>query len=491
MKFHNVIMGAAISIALFFSACDDSTSTLGIEVMPEGDFTESRQSNFLITNISSVRVDSILARSTTAYLGQFTDPYTGTTIRSDFLSQFYCPENFEFRDFEYMYKEDENGNPVDPGSEEGTPKAKAVELLLYFTDFFGDSIGLNKLQIYELSKESDKILDPAELYYTNLDAENYIASSTPLAEHSYTVIDQINGDSLYEANGVRLIDIMLPVDLGHQIIQSYYENPDYFANSSKFIQNVFAGIYVNNVQSAGTIVDIDYIYLNVYFDYYEERTTTGEQDSLVSYYAQFIATPEVIQQNRFQNDGIDEFLAASDDDVSYIQTPAGVFTTLELPIDEIKADIDSESGEVINAAMLTLKRVNTLNGYPFRMSTPDELLMVREADMVNFFETQQVPNDSTSFTSYFSDNEYSFSNITALINYLRNMDDEEKQEEADNGYTWNKVILIPVTEVTQTSSSSTSSVVRMLHDLSINFVKLKAEDVELRVVYSRYKDGQN
>ena len=73
MKIGNITCGALIAALLLFAACDDNTSNLGIEVMPDGDFTESVQTDYNV-GITSFAVDSILARTTTAYLGKFTDP---------------------------------------------------------------------------------------------------------------------------------------------------------------------------------------------------------------------------------------------------------------------------------------------------------------------------------------------------------------------------------------------------------------------------------
>lgn len=97
MRICSILRGALVSSLLVFAACDDNTSNLGVEVMPDGDFTISTQTDYPV-NITSFAVDSILARTTTAYLGKFTDPYTNTVFESDFLTEFYCPEDFKFPD---------------------------------------------------------------------------------------------------------------------------------------------------------------------------------------------------------------------------------------------------------------------------------------------------------------------------------------------------------------------------------------------------------
>lgn len=462
MKIGNITCGALVSALLLFAACDDNTSNLGIEVMPDGDFTKSVQTDYNV-EITSFPVDSILARTTTAYLGKFTDPYTNTVFESDFLTQFYCPEDFKFPDKELL-KDPEH------------PEAKSVELNLYYSSFFGDSLAPQKLAVHELTQ----VLEADEAYYTNLNPEDYYdAAKAPLQTQAYTAYDVIHGDSLFESNGVHMLTIPLPKEFGDRLMNAYYADPANFHNSENFIRNVLKGFYLKHLQGDGAVLNINYVYLDVYFDY-KIKSSSGQVDSLVTAFSQFIATPEVVQENRFSTDNIDELLQR-DENVAYIQTPAGVFPEITLPIDDISLN------DTINSASLTINRKNNLNDSKYTMGTPQNLLMVRKGDLDTFFEEQKVPDYQTSFMAYFNNNQYTYSNITALVNTLRR--ERRDNPDYDKDEDWNKVVLVPVTEVTQSSGNS-STIVRVLHDLGLNFVKLKKEDVKLSIIYSKYKDGQ-
>lgn len=455
---------ALVIPALFLlAACDDNTNTLGVEVMPEGDFTVSTQYDYSVT-LESLPIEKILARSTTAYLGKFTDPYTNTVFEADFLTEFYCPENFGFPDIDLL---------EDPDN----PEAKSVELNLYYSTYFGDSLAAQKLAVHELTE----VLEADEFYYTNLDPTLYYdPDQAPLQEHVYTAIDMIHGDSLYSSNGVHMLTIPLPKSFGDRLVKAYYDNPENFKNSENFIRNVFPGFYVQHTQGDGTVLNINYVYLDVYFDYKVE-SSSGEVDSLITAYTSFIATPEVVQENRFSMDNINELLAQGED-VAYILTPAGIFTEVTLPIDDISLN------DTINSALLTINRINNLNENKYQMEAPDELLMVRKSELDTFFEEQKVPDDETSYVAYLSSGQYTFSNITNLINTLRRQR-RDNPDDYDSDPDWNKVVLVPITEVTQTVSSS-SVIVRVLHDLGLNFLKLEKDDVKLNVIYSRYQDSQ-
>lgn len=470
MKIGKIMFGAVVSALVSFSACDDNTSTLGVEVMPEGDFTISTQTDYDV-QINSLKVDKILARTTTAYLGKYTDPYTNTEFESDFLTQFYCPENFEFPD-KSLLEDPEN------------PEAQSIELNLYYSTYFGDSLAAHKLAVHELNR----VLEADELYYTNLDASQYYdASKAPLQTQAYTAIDQIHGDSLYESNGVHMLTVPLPKEFGDRLIKAYYENPDNFKNSEKFIRNVLPGFYIKHLQGDGSVLNINYVYLDVYFKY-KIASSSGKVDSLVTAFSQFIATPEVIQENRFSTKNIEELLT-SKDDVSYIQTPAGIFTEITLPIEQVSLT------DTINSASLTIYRENMLNESRYQMGTPSELLMIPKAELETFFEENKVPDYVTSYTTTFSNNQYAYSNIANLINTLRrqvrdNPNGYNKNADGTINEDWNKVVLIPITKTTQQNSSNQTIIIRVLHDLSQNFVKLKKNDIKLKIIYSKYKDAQ-
>lgn len=461
MKLNKIAFGVFASVLTLFTACDDNTSNLGVDIMPENDFTISTQVNYDVA-INSLKVDKILARTTTAYLGKFTDPYTNTEFKSDFLTQFYCPEKFQFPDKELL--EDPNN-----------PEAQSIEMNIYYSSYFGDSLASQKLAVHELTK----VLEADEFYYTDLDPSLYYdATKAPLATQAYTAIDMIHGDSLFQSNGIHMLTVPLPKEFGDRIFKAYYNNPENFENSENFIRNVLPGFFLKHEQGEGSVLNIDYVYLDIYFKY-KVKSSSGKVDSLVTAFSQFIATPEVVQENHFSSKNLDILL--QENDVAYIQTPAGIFPEITLPIDDISLN------DTINSSSLTISRVNNLNESKYQMGTPQNLLLIRKSEMNKFFEENKVPNGETSYLTSLLNNQYSYSNITNLVNYLRRQR-RDNPNEYDKDTDWNKILLIPVEQV-QTSSDNPTTI-RVLHDLGLNFTKLKKEDIKLQVIYTKYKDEQ-
>lgn len=463
------IIWGGLLLPLIMAGCDDSTSTLGQEVMPDGDRVEIKNDQYDVTT-RSIRAESLIAKTTTAYLGKYTDPYSETTFETDFMAQFNCLENFEFPERAVMATE-----------ADGSIKARLTELRLYYSTCFGDSLNVQTVEVYPLTRR----LEEDETYYTDINpAEFYDENSLPIAVKTYSAVDKSIKDSLrwtssYYPN-VRILSDEL-TEFGTEMINKYYAHNEWYANAEAFIDNVCKGFYFKCRQGDGTVLNIDQAHLNIYFDYYIE-SSSGAIDSLVTGVAQFAATQEVIQANRFKTDNLQKLI--DDSECTYLQTPAGIFTEVTLPIDELSMN------DTINSAQLILTKYNLFNDGTYRMGTPQTLLMVPKADMYKFFENNQVPDGRSTYYATFSSsyNQYDFSNIAYLVNTLRS-----RKRNNPTGYNrdsdWNKVVLIPVTMITQTINYE-NTIVSVRHDLQMGFAKLKGnkDKLELKVIYSKFND---
>lgn len=461
-----------------FTSCDDNTDTFGSIVMPGSDVTTVTQAVF-DTGTRSVKIDSLVAKSSDCYLGRVTDPETGSTTTCSFLAQFYSLEDYSLPKLDAMHKE--NGQPV----------ADSVELRLYVKSYYGDSLNSLKIGVYEL--DADKILDEETTYYTNIDAQQYVSRKPDAVkkEMSFAVADLSLPDSIrYSSDYSKNILIKLPVAFGTKILRKYYENPDNFKNSYNFIRNVLPGFYFKTISGNGTLVDIDIATLSVYFRYNDGDTTyVGVQ--------RVAATQEVIQSNRIENENIDKLIAQTD--YTYLKTPAAIFTEVSLPIDNIYENHETDS---VNSAKIIFRRYNSNIVTQYKLSTPSSVLMVPKGELNDFFDNNRVPDNYKTFLASYDNvyNSYSFSNIANLISYLkRQRDTKAGVTENDSPQArkakldawmaanpdWNKVMLVPVTAETSTMGS----VLSVSNDFSLSGARLKggsANPVKMSVVYSRF-----
>lgn len=475
-------------LALTFFGCDDNTASLGWDVMPGGDNIPVKSQNYKVIT-QSILSDSIFARSSTAYLGKYTDPDFGV-FEADFLTQFNCTDNFQI-----------DHKRFDSLKVEGT---LGIDLILYYSavnGYYGDSLSANRLSVYELNN----VLNEAskEIFYTSIDPSKYYDKSSLLAKRAYTIKDLSFSDSLWNVQNVHYIKIPLPLPLAERILKENKENPESFKNSATFIEKVFKGIYVNCDYSEGSILYIDNIILNLHSDIHgtnsqgaiirDSITNEINRDSIVhnASIAQFTATKEVIQANRFQNSEKLEELAA-DKRYTYLKTPAGIFTEAALPIEEIISG--EHRNDTINSVQLSFTAYNKVGGNntPYKMPLSQNILMVRKKDMYSFFEKNQLYDNATSYISTLSPkNLYKFSNINSLITTCIN--EKKTGEKSDPNWLeknkdWNKIVLIPV-EIVRTGSDQTIAAVR--HNLKLTSAKLEGgsegKQIDMSVTYTSFK----
>lgn len=472
-------------LAFTFFGCDDNTGSLGIDMMRPEDHINGMVENYGITS-QSFAAEKIYAKTSTAYLGKYTDPSFGL-FEADFMAQFACTPDFKFPDKEVI-----PGFGTGPGKQE-----VSAEIRLYYTSFFGDSLNASKMKIFQLNK-STLVENSDNNYYTNIDPTEYYDANGYLAEKSYSAVNlgytQSYRDSI-KAGYYPGVVINLNPSVAENIINKYYsdkpdEGPKLFKSPETF-QKVFPGIYAQCVDGDGTVLYIDRIWLRISFKYNVERPSTGKIDSLVTGASVFAATKEVIQANRFQNkDGLQQVVDQQEH--TYLKTPAGIFTEATLPINKVLIGNDpvtngTHQTDSINSVSLSFTCYNQENS---EFKVPNNILMVRKKDMNTFFENNQVPDNKTSYVSTYSSNKYSFSNIanlvTTCINEKKKAGDLSDEQWEKENPDWNKIMLIPV----KLSMDNNNNIIKVEHDLQMNSVRLKGglsgSTTDMKVIYSRF-----
>ena len=452
MKFTHLF--AWVAGVAMLASCDDNTGTLGVDMMPSADLITKTYQTYDVATESYAVGDSVLARTSTSYLGRFTDPETGTTVQSDFLAQLHCDEGFAL--------------PTDIKNDSCTE----LNLHLIIKNFVGDSLTSFKLSVYEL----DKQLDPDKDYYTNINPEDYYdENAQPVATKWFTISDRTITDSArWSSSYTNNIRISLPNNLGTRIIRDYRENPANFENTSTWLKsgNPFSkGIYFKLESGDGAMIYINVIQLRLYFTYHDEE---WEKDTIGA--CSFAATDAVVEATRFENYNLQRLL--DDKNATYLKSPAGIFTLGTIPADEINVN------DTINSAKLTLTRYNDQLKNSFKLGIPKTVLLVRLDDYLNgFFENYQVNDSKESYLANFnsSNNTYTFSNIARLI--TRMVKEKAEGRATEN---WNKVLFIPV----EPTKDSNGNIVKLNHDFSMSSAKLvggESDKIQLQVIYSRFK----
>lgn len=513
-------------LTLTFAGCDDNTGGLGLGMFPGDDQNiNGRLSTFDVTT-QSIPAGRIYAKTSVGYLGKFTDATFGT-YRASFLTELHCPQGLIFPEVYQAY--DAKGNKVAPdspdavratgimvpegttydGKEIGNLSHTGVSLIYDKKGFFGDSVTACRLSIYELNKKLDK----KTAYYTDIDPTEYYNPNDLLGRKAYTAVDlSINSskrDSLYAYS----VYVSMDKDgIGKRILDA---SRKYGANLYKyFLSDVLQGIYVNSDYGDGTVLYIDQVQLDVVYNYYVTDSITGLKlkkkyakdkngkalDSLTYSGRTFASTKEIIQANQMINntDKINELINTPA--WTYLKTPAGIFTEATLPISEIETKL---KGDTLNAVKFTFTNYNQESDKKFGMKIPDRVLLLKKNDKHSFFANNKLNDNISSFitTRSSSTNQYVFTNITKLItscieakdvadatikksgSIKIKVEDEasgdlkeitaKSLDEWKEATQWDKVVLIPVSVVEDTSDYGTTQVISIQHDLAPGYVRLK------------------
>ncbi|WP_455972838.1 DUF4270 domain-containing protein [Bacteroides congonensis] len=539
-------------LAITFFGCDDNTAGLGLGMFPDSDRDINGQLKTYPITTSSVAAGRIYAKTNIGYVGKFTDSQFGT-YQAGFLSTLNCPEGLTFPG---LYNTTAFGNDKkitntmvekasddivlihkDPNDEnsEVIGNIHTIELYLWYDNYFGDSLTACRLSVYELNKELEKA-DKKDYYYTDINPDEFYKESDILGSKAYTAVDLSVKDSIrnlstYVPNVHLTFEKPIAERVGGNILREFRKAQDKGAKfDNKEFFEAFKGLYVKSDFGDGTVLYVNQVQMNVVYKCYAvdsikgtPLTTHDGKDSTYYAYRVFNSTREVIQANQLTNVGntIDGLI--EDTKCTYLKTPAGIFTEATLPINQINEEL---SGDTLNAVKLTFFNYNqSSNSSNFGMSAPSNVMLIRKKDKDRFFAKNLLNDGVSSFlTSHStSTNQYTFNNITGLINACvndRKVAEKDIKEKGKVEYTvydaetgidevkstnditewekateWEKVVLIPVLVTYDSSNNNnyygtSSNIIGIQHDLRPGYVKLKGGEeggaLNLEVVYTSF-----
>lgn len=456
----------ALLVGCLYS-CDDETPGIG-NFVQENEKIAALATSFDITTHTQ-KMDSVYSRMATAYLGKYTDPLYGD-FTADFIAQINCPENFQFPAY--------------------TQSIEDVELQLFYKSYFGDSTSVLRMRVDTLNTVIKDYGTDKSLYYTSFQPEKYYNSTgTSMAEQSYTAEDfSVPAGTRKATTYIHHISIPLGKNMADYLYTKYNQDKKNFKDANAFINNVLKGFYVHTTGGQGSILYLSSVVLNMKTKYLEKRKSTGVVDSVAYRDIKFWASKEIFTSTKFSHSSKLKTLI-EDTNCTYLKTPAGLYTELTLPIEEMYA---KHSTDTLNAVTLSLQRYNEveLSG-AFKLATPSSILLIRKSDMYKFFEENRLPDSETSFLSSFNatTNSYNFSQLNRLISKIFA---EKKKGSTDEDL--NKLVAIPVNlevkkEVDQSTRKEVERVVGVSHNMDISSAKLVGgkDKLKLSLIYTKVK----
>ena len=457
-----------VSATAIFASCDDTTNDIGTSLLHNMDNLAVTTDSFVVSS-RSIAADSVYSRATTGYLGRIKDPETGTYVTGNFMTQFHMLEDYA----NLFPKADSIVSRID-----GQIVADSCEIRLFYSNFYGDSLATMKLTVHEMAKpmlENQK-------YYSSFDpkAEGYLRSDGIHQGKAYTLVDlALSSEERQSSNYTNNIRIVLDKEytdrngntynnFGTYLLNTYYKNPSAFGNSLKFMNEILPGFYFEHTGGIGSMAYVGLTRLNVYYRFLDSDTVCVGA-------ASFAGTEEVLQATKIENDKQKIKSLVADNTCTYLKTPAGIFTELTLPVDEILRGHEKDS---LNTAKIVLPRINNEKQSDYAFTAPTSLLMIPRDSLYSFFEHNQLVNSRSSFlasNTVSTSNSYTFNNISQLINLMN------ANRSSEN---WNKVVVIPVTVDTSGKVS---------HNMALNSTRLVGGSenpyapIKITVIYSQFK----
>lgn len=456
---NNFLLKSLIGLTLLATlySCDENNS-IGGSIQPDQDKISVYYDTVHVVS-QTVFVDSMLYRSSSAYLGEFTDPNFGTT-KPDFLAQLYCPRQFSFPD--------------------DVKRIDSSFLYLYYEDWFGDSTTMLHINVYELNSP----LMIGQSYFTNINPAKYCDKSKLLGQYSFTPGDLYATDSAKSLSTYQTV-LKIPIDLvlGNKFLKDSRLNPSTFASPEKFAQ-YFNGLYVTTNFGNGSIIYIDHSEVEFcYGTYLYSKTSGGLRDSFVVGASYFPVTKEVKQVNRFEHPDLSYYVnpSNSSDSLNYVFSPAGMYTRITIP-DKV---FNTLSGSSVNRMRLKILATQ-FDDSDYGMSPPNNMLLIRESEAKDFFSRFEMNDGLNSFLAeYNSESEsYEFN----LSYYAQKMVRELDAPESSSFSPFNNMIMIPVTIIESTDGTQ----VRLEQMLKPSAVKVRGakhptQPMKLELIYSKGK----
>ena len=475
------LLTVLVIAALTFAACDDTTEGIGGSITNKIDNINISDSAFNVTT-KSIVAGAVLSRNNTGLIGKMKDPETGNYVKGDYMTQLGVLPTFSVDTLDIKK------------ANNGSIEADSCYLLVSYNASYGDTIAPMKVTAYEMTEP----MREDQEYYSNYDAfkNGWVNENNPHWSSNYNLSNtsDVKNFKIY-LNKEYKKDGKTYKNYGSYILQTYAEHPKYFKTNFKFLHNVCPGFYIKNVGGTGNMAKI----WNTELIFYWKKTIKakdGVTDSTGIGYNRFDGTEEVLQLNKIENDTENLKKLASQEDWTYLKSPAGIFTEVTLPIEDI---MKGHEKDTLNTATISFPRLNNADeDNPYNFATPSTILMVQKDSLQSFFEKSKLADSRTSYTTSYSrtgtyKNAYTFQNIANLVSAMY-----KNKGKSEN---WNKVVLVPVSIITVTQGYTTV-ITKINHDMALASTRLKrgvittdsngkeTSPIQIKVIYSKFKEKE-
>ena len=458
-----------------FTACVNDATNAGQAVLDDDDAIIVLTDSFsIVSGIDSCK--AIISQADSFLLGEIETDYG--LLRASILTQLACPEGYSYP----------QGSVID-----------SICLFMYYSSWVGDSKSPIAISAYMMDKGTFAY---AGFYPTDLNIADFCSRDKSILTDRSVIIASEKLDSIKNSNGSYVPMLRMRVN---DDFESYFWAIQSFQDQDDF-NDKFNGLLIETNFGSSTVLNISDIALGVYYSFHYEK---AGKDTLVHDMKAFYANSEIRTVNHIyyqdKAEWIDQ-LKADSATHNYIIAPAGVYTRLTFPMQEMASTIyreliiDSiEDGEgdyiylskrpYVNLAQVRVDVDNVFSGTSADKTRDDwlqpaaNMLLIKEESMERFFSKKELPSDTCALlstlqqgTDSLGDNTYyySFDLSVFLTNQLRKVTSD----------TVLNMMLVPVT--VSTSSSNVTTAVKQQQTVSATQIRSAQNGMSLQLIYSGF-----
>lgn len=431
--FYAVIL---IAGGISFSACEKGMSDIG-QSLVDNEVTIIVDS--LPTNLHgvSIKLDTIDARAINKLIGRINVPEYGK-LECSFVTQLLCSTKM---------------NIPDSITEE---KVDSMCLIMRIPrgSLTGDSLTPQQLTVYRVIDDL-----PTDIPSTFDMAGKYDAAH-PLGSKSYTVSNIALSDNAFKNQNVINVSVKLPDGYAPGFFKAYRDNNPVFQWPADF-NKAFKGVYVEQNFGNGCIANLNGVQGYIYWHHTKKEAVS--KDSTVSYEDRVVrdsvcilaSQPEVLSSNNISYRCSPHLDNMVDQGKTIVTSPGGYITNIRLPIDSLLDRYRENNTEMAVVAALTLDIPAKTVENDYGLFAAPYLLMVKESERENFFKNNLTPDNISSFSAAY-DNENKCYKFLSMRNYfLKILDDIASGTQISEEDM--KFSLIPVSLVTESVSNGYSA----------------------------------
>ena len=471
---HLSVIICLLAVLCCLCSCEGDTPGIGQGVLDENDAILVMADTFTIKSAID-SCDAIISQADSFLLGEMETDYG--LIRASILTQLACPEG-------YSYPE---GAEVD-----------SICLFMYYSTWMGAGNSPLAINAYLMDK---KTFSYSGVYPTDICVEDYCSRDNSILQNHRIIAASEKLDSAANSSGKYVP--MVRMKLTDEFMRSFWQIQQ-FKDQDSFNEQ-FKGLLIETSFGSSTVLNVTDIALGVYYHFTYSK---AGRDTTVNDIKAFYANAEVRTVNHLVYQGKAQWIEQMQRDsatYNYVVSPAGVYTRLTFPMEQIATMIEMtlsdtlEDGTVVqkrpyvNKAQVQVDVENVFDGASADknrndwLQPTDYMLLIREESMRRFFEKKELPSDTCALLGALTQGVDSAGNTIYYYSYDLS-DFLHNQLRPDSLSEELKMMLVPVTVTTGTTNSATTTIssVKQKQTLSATKIKSAQNGMNLKLVYSGF-----